>query len=209
MPGRVLSPVFRAKLRDGLKAAGLYESVPKRAWKQNWVVHLKHAGTGDALIEYLSRYLFRPPISNQSIERFEAGRVTFRYRDGQSGHRKCCTVTSEEFIRRFLTHVLPRGFTRLRHYGCFSPGSAKRLAVARGLLERLQGTAKADEISPDPLDLPSIAQRVDPVDPQERASTKPPERRCPLCKTGKTGTMQRIAKIPRPPHIRCPPRAPP
>jgi hypothetical protein len=207
MPGRVLSPIFRAKLRDALKAAGLYESVPKKAWKQDWVVHVKHVGTGQEMIEYLGRYLFRPPISNRSIERFEAGKVTFRYRDGQSGHRKRCTVTTEEFIRRFLVHVLPRGFTRVRHYGCFSPGSAKKLAVARSLLERLQGTAPTSETSRPSLDLEGTELRIDPIDEEEEeAATKPSERPCPFCKKG---TMRRIGEIARAPRVSCAQRAPP
>ncbi len=206
MPGRALSPIFRAKLRDALKTAGLYDSVPKKAWKQDWVVHVEPAGTGDTLIEYLSRYLFRPPISNRSLERFEAGKVTFRYRHGQSGHPKRCTVTAEEFIRRFLVHVLPRGFTRVRHYGCFSPGSAKNLAVARGLLERLQGAEPTNETSRNPLDLESTEVGIDPMDPEEEAAAKPSERRCPFCKKG---TMRRIGEIARATRGRCAQRAPP
>ncbi|MCZ6633069.1 MAG: transposase, partial [bacterium] len=61
MPGRVLSSIFRAKLRDALRAADLYGAVPKKVWKQDWVVHVKHAGTGEEMTGYLSRYLFRPP----------------------------------------------------------------------------------------------------------------------------------------------------
>ena len=207
MPGRMLSPIFRAKLRDALEAAGLYDSVPKKTWKQDWVVHVQHAGTGDALIEYLGRYLFRPPISNRSIERCEAGKVTFRYLDGRTGQRRRCTVTSEEFIRRFLGHVLPRGFTRVRHYGCFSPGSAKKLAVARSLLERLHGAAPSNETSRKPLDLESPETTEWGIEPivDEEADAKP-ERRCPFCKKG---TMRRIAEIARAPRGRCAQRAPP
>jgi hypothetical protein len=210
MPGRALSPIFRAKLRDALQAAGLYDSVPKKAWKQDWVVHVKRAGTGEEMIEYLGRYLFRPPISNPSIEHFEAGKVTFRYRDGQSGHRKRCTVASQEFIRRFLQHVLPRGFTRVRHYGCFSPGSAKKLAVARSLLERLQGTAPTNETSGPVLDLESTELGIDPTDDdEEEAAAEPSERPCPFCKKGKMRRIGEIPRAPRPPRIRCAQRAPP
>jgi ribosomal protein L37AE/L43A len=207
MPGRVLSPIFRAKLRDALRDADLYDTVPEKAWKQDWVVHVKRAGTGEEMTGYLSRYLFRPPISNQSIERYEAGNVTFRYRDGKTGELRRSHVTSEEFIRRFLQHVLPRGFTRVRHYGCFSPGSAKKLALARRLLEGMQGTAPlAEEDSRIPaqpddvkLDAPErdLEHRIDPEDSQEEKATDPSERRCPFCKKA---TMRRIAEIPRPPR---------
>jgi hypothetical protein len=202
MPGRVLSVLFRAKLREALEAAGLYNSVPKKAWKQQWVVHVKDAGTGDTLIEYLSRYLFRPPISNQSIERFEASQVTFRYRDGRSARLRRITVSAEEFIRLFLQHVLPRGFTRVRHYGCFSPGSAKKLAVARALLEGLETTAPPSETLQPPLhDVERSERAID-----EGADDESPERRCPWCKRGR---MRKIGDIPRAPRTRWAPRAPP
>ena len=213
MPGRVLSPIFRAKLRDTLKATGLYDFVPKKAWKQKWVVHVTRTGDGEQMTEYLGRYLFRPPISNRSIVRYHAGRVTFRYRDSASKHQKRCTVTPEEFIRRFLQHVLPRGFTRVRHYGCFSPGSAKKLALARRLLEGLRGTATTPENSPDPIDLNSIEHRIDLADPhEEEKAAKSSERLCPFCKKA---TMRKIAEIPRAPRRRwaqlgqLPQRAPP
>jgi hypothetical protein len=207
MPGRVLSPIFRAKFRDALERAGLYDSVPKKAWKQDWVVHVAPTGNGEQMIEYLGRYLFRPPLSNQSIERYEAGKVTFSYRDGKTKQKRRCSVSSEEFIRCFLQHVLPRGFTRVRHYGCFSPGSAKKLALARSLLEGLQGTATTLEASQAPIDLDvdRIEHDLDGDDPNEEAS-KPSRRCCPSCKKM---TMRRIAEIPRMGRGRCAQRAPP
>jgi len=204
MPGRVLSPIFRAKLRDALRAVRLYDSVPNKAWKQDWVVHVQHVGTGDTLIEYLSRYLFRPPISNRSIERFEAGKVTFRYRDGRSGRSRRCTVTTEEFIRRFLVHVLPRGFTRVRHYGCFSPSSAKKLAVARSLLQRLHPDVPTHEASRASPDVEPV--EIDAMEEEGEAGAKSPERRCPFCKKG---TMRRIGQIARTAPVHRERRAPP
>lgn len=206
LSGRVLSVLFRAKLRDALKNHALYDSVPEKAWKQEWVVHVQHAGTGSTLIEYLSRYLFRPPISDRAITRSRAGQVTFRYRDGRSGNLRHTTVAAEEFIRRFLAHVLPRGFTRVRHYGCFSPGSVQKLAVARSLLERLEGSAPTDETSRAPLDGEGSERAIEPMDPEQEAPAKPSERRCPFCKNG---TMRRIGEIPRTPPGDCSERAPP
>jgi hypothetical protein len=208
MPGRVLSLLFRAKIREALESQGLYDSVPKKAWKQKWVIHVQDAGTGDRLLEYLSRYLFRPPVSDQSIVRFEAGRVTLRYRDGRSGQLRHTTLETFEFIRRFLLHVLPRGFTRVRHYGCFSPGSAKKLAVARSLLERHEGTAPMapmNEASQAPLDLDCVERGVEANDQDETAASTS-ERPCPFCKTG---TMRRVGEIARTPTLRGSPRAPP
>jgi hypothetical protein len=205
MPGRVLSVVFRAKLREAFERLGLDDSVPKKAWKQKWVVHVQDAGTGGTLIEYLGRYLFRPPISNPSIERFEDGRVTFRYRDGRSRQLRRTTLRSDEFIRRFLLHVLPRGFTRVRHYGCFSPGSAQKLALARSLLEGHEGTAATIDTSPARLDPESVELGAEArAEDEDLASTS--DRPCPFCDTG---TMRRVAEIGRIPMERGAPRAPP
>jgi integrase len=174
--------------------------------KQKWVVHVKYAGTGSTLIEYLSRYLFRPPISDRAIAHVEAGRVTFRYRDGRSKKLRCTTVSADEFIRRFLQHVLPRGFTRVRHYGCFSPGSARKRALARSLLERLEGTAPPNETSPPPIDRGGNERGIGPTDENPQAAAKSSDRPCPFCKTG---TMQRVGVIARVPGGRCAQRAPP
>jgi hypothetical protein len=149
--------------------------------------------------------LFRPPLSNRNIERYEAGKVTFRYRDGKTKQQRRCSVSSEEFIRCFLQHVLPRGFTRVRHYGCFSPGSAKKLALARSLLEGLQGTATTLETSQAPIDLDRIEHEIDGDDPNEETS-KISRRCCPLCKKR---TMRSIAEIPRARPGCCAQRAPP
>ena len=205
MPGRVLSVVFRAKLREALERLGLDDAVPKKTWKQKWVVHVQDAGTGDTLIEYLGRYLFRPPISNQSIERFDDGRVTFRYRDARSRQRRRTTLRTDEFIRRFLLHVLPRGFTRVRHYGCFSPGSAQKLALARSLLERHEGTAPATQTSHPRLDPERVELGVEAVTEDEDAASTS-ARSCPFCETG---TMRRVAEIARVPIERRLQRAPP
>ena len=208
MPGRVLSVVFRAGLREALERLGLDDAVPKKAWKQKWVVHVQDAGTGDTLIEYLGRYLFRSPISNQSIERFDAARVTFRYRDARSRQRRRTTLRADEFLRRFLFHVLPRGFTRVRHYGCFSPGSAQKLALARSLLEGHEGTAPTTETSPARLDPERVelgAEAIEAVVEDEDA-TSTSDRSCPFCETG---TMRRVGEIVRVPIERSLQRAPP
>jgi hypothetical protein len=130
-----------------------------------------------------------------------------------AAQQKRCSVTSEEFIRRFLQHVLPRGFTRVRHYGCFSPGSAKKLALARRLLEGLHGTTTVRETLHASINLDSIEHGIDLADPhEEEKPAKSSDRLCPFCKKA---TMRRIAEIPRAPRRRCanwdqgPQRAPP
>jgi hypothetical protein len=136
VPGFALSAIFRAKVRDAFNKAGLINSVPKTVWATNkkWVVHLKHAGTGEKVLEYLARYVFRIAIANSRIERFEAGLVTFRYRDNRTSQIKRCTLSAEAFISRFLLHVLPKRFIKVRHYGLYSTARSRQLQFIRDLL---------------------------------------------------------------------------
>jgi len=74
----------------------------------------------------------------------EDGQVTFGYTDGRSGQRKTCTVSAEEFIRRFLQHVLPKGFSKVRYYGFFSPGRRAALSKVRQLLSATTTPARQE-----------------------------------------------------------------
>jgi len=111
-----------------------------RVRKKRWVVYAKPPFAGpQAVLAYLSRYTHRVAISNRRLIAFDEASVTFRYknykRDGLERQR-VMTIATDEFIRRFLIHVLPRGFHRIRHYGLLA-GSARKscLARARELLE--------------------------------------------------------------------------
>jgi hypothetical protein len=131
---RPLSILFRAKFRDELKKTPLFDLVPAETWKKDWVVHCQPVGSGVAALKYLAPYIFRVAISNNRILDLRDDRVTFRYKDsdtGETGHR---TVTAQEFIRRFLQHVLPKGFVKVRYYGFFSHGNRHLLNQIRRLL---------------------------------------------------------------------------
>lgn len=129
-----LSVLFRAKFRDALKKTELFALAPEEIWQQDWVVHCQPVGNGLAALKYLAPYVFRVAISNKRILKLVDGMVTFRYTESSTGQSKICTVSAEEFIRRFLQHVLPRGFVKVRYYGFFSPGSRHRLSQVRQLL---------------------------------------------------------------------------
>lgn len=199
-PGRVLSVLFRNRIRAGLAAQGHLDAVPRKVWRQKWVVHVQAAGDGRAVVAYLGRYLFRPPLSNSQLEHFDGDRVRFRYRDGASKQTRRCTLPVDELLRRFLQHVLPRGFTRVRYYGCFSPSSRGKLGLARALLE--QQAAASGESIPGPL------LRVPEPESAEPAEGEPggEPRRCSACGVGR---LQPIAVLPRASAVRPPPRAPP
>ena len=180
LPVKALSIIFRAKIRDALRDTPLFAEIPERVWTQDWVVHCQSVGNGVAALKYLAPYIFRVAISNKRILQLENDEVTFGYTDGRSGQRKTCTVAAEEFIRRFLQHVLPLGFSKVRYYGFFSPGKRATLAQIRQLLA----------VAP-------VALRTD---QQASGSTIPtPDLRCPVC--GKTMLLVNTLR----PRSRCPP----
>lgn len=123
----------------GLADRVTFDAFLKPLRKLNWYVNIKDPFAGpDAVLAYLSRYTHRVAISNRRLVRVDADGVAFRYKDYRAGHRerwKTMTLTPHEFIRRFLSHILPKGFHRIRHYGLFANGNrATNIARARALL---------------------------------------------------------------------------
>jgi len=121
MPEKAVAKILRAKFRDALKRhPELFKQVPQKVWRTDWVVNIKSVGSGKKALEYLSRYIFRVAISNQRISRFKDGKVTFTYKDA-NGKWHSTTLDTEKFISRFLQHVLPYRFVKVRYYGFLSP----------------------------------------------------------------------------------------
>lgn len=142
---RILSTVFRAKLlakiETAVKSGKIAESVGggvemsrllKRAARRRWVVYCKPPFAGpEQVFSYLGRYTHRIAISDERIVAMEDDDVTFSYKDRTDGdRRKTMTLPAEAFLRRFLLHVLPGGFVRIRHYG-FLANSVRRDRIAR------------------------------------------------------------------------------
>jgi hypothetical protein len=134
VPVKALSPIFRAKFRDALKQTALFAQVPARVWQNPWVVHSEPVGSGQAAFKYLAPYIFRVAISNNRLRSLHQGAVTFSYKESATDQLKRCTVTAAEFIRRFLQHVLPPRFIKVRYYGLLSPAHRHLLHKARQLL---------------------------------------------------------------------------
>jgi hypothetical protein len=132
-----LSILFRGKFKEGLKKAGLLKALSPKVWRQDWVVHIQPVGKAEAALKYLAAYLFRIAISNKNILSCKNGMVTFRYRDRDSGSYKPMSLPGLEFMRRFLQHVLPKGFQKIRYYGFLSPKK-------KGLFQQIQLLLKAD-----------------------------------------------------------------
>jgi hypothetical protein len=145
-----LSKLFRAKFRAELKKTELFDLVPAESWTKAWVVHSKAVGDGEAALKYLAPYVFRVAISNNRILNMEDGKVTFRYKASDTGKTKHCTLPAEEFMRRFLQHVLPKGFVKIRYYGLFSPGQRHLLNQVRQLLGATDPSQAIDDWPTEP-----------------------------------------------------------
>jgi hypothetical protein len=136
-----LAQMFRAKFRAALCQTPLGTAVPLATWQQAWVVDCRPVGSGRTALRYLAPYVFRVALSNNRIVHVADDRVTFRYRDGETGQPRTCTLLAGEFIRRFLQHVLPKGFVKVRYFGLFSPGKRRLLTQLRHLLALAAGAA--------------------------------------------------------------------
>ncbi len=137
VPVGVLSRKIAAKFRDALKAEAprAFSSVPAGVWQREWVSFCKHYGCGeDAVLNYLSRYVFRTAISNARILSMDRTHVTFRWNDRTAGGWRIERVPGVEFLGRFLQHVLPKGFHRVRYYGLWHPSKRSLSGRARNLL---------------------------------------------------------------------------
>lgn len=183
-----LSKLFRAKFQAALCKTNLYTQAPTAVWSQAWVVDCRPVGNGYAALKYIAPYIFRVALSNNRILKLENDQVTFTYQERTTRKTRRCTLPVESFMRRFLQHVLPKGFMKVRHYGLFSPGNRPRLQRAQHLLGC--STPAAASLS-DTDDLPT------PDSPVVTDTVR--EVLCPHC-----GQLMRCILTIRP-RSRCPP----
>jgi hypothetical protein len=132
-----LSRVFRAKFRDAMQNAGLLHAIDPGLWKKDWIVNSQAVGDGRASLKYLAPYVFRVAISNSRIVDYDNHQVTFRYRKSHSSRWRKMTLNAMEFIRRFLQHVLPAGFMKIRHYGFLNANAKISIQNIRELISVL------------------------------------------------------------------------
>jgi hypothetical protein len=177
-PQRVLAKLFRGKLVSALRqdyAAGkLYRIAPEQVdavldqlMRTDWVIHTKpHLRQADTVLRYLARYTHRTAISLSRIESVDQTSVRFRWKDYRDDRTKTMVLPGEEFLRRFLLHVLPKGLMRIRHYGYL----ANRVRVTR--LKQIRDKLSARHCSKAGL-----------PEPQPLCSERTQDR-CPKCKSG-------------------------
>jgi hypothetical protein len=134
VPVQSLSVIFRAKFRDALKKTDLFDDVPHCVWENDWVIHCKPVGSGDKALTYLAPYIYRVAITNNRIESCDNGKVTYRFKNSRTEQWETKTLPVFDFMHRFLQHVLPKGFVKIRYYGFMAPGRRNLLVVALYLL---------------------------------------------------------------------------
>ena len=134
VPEKPLSILFRGKFRGILARENLLHLVDPAVWQRDWVVNSQAAGDGSASLRYLAPYVFRVAIGDHRIVSCEDGKVTFTYRRVGSKRLRKMTLDAMEFLRRFLQHVLPAGFQKVRHYGFLSPNCATSIEAVRWMV---------------------------------------------------------------------------
>jgi Putative transposase/Transposase zinc-binding domain len=186
LPVGILSRVFRGKFLAGLHAAfrqgrlrfpgklapladsAQFDRLLSQTVQTEWVVHAKRPTKGPAtVLKYLARYTHKTAISDRRLVSLEDGQVTFRWKDyARGGRRRIMTLDAIEFVRRFLMHVLPSGFVRIRHYGLLANCHRReKLALCRELLGATSMTQSdsSDLVTPPALELPVTPTQVCPV----------------------------------------------
>jgi len=200
-PVRALSIVFREKFLDALSGAA---SKGKLVWpeplphqhhyspnlaalilrlrRKRWVVYCKPPVAGpDQVLQYLSRYVYRVAIANRRIVDHADGNVTFTYKDRKHGNvTDALTIPADEFIRRFLLHVLPSGTRRIRHYGLLANRTKKQHLQRCRLLLNAPSTPLAENLPAREIMLRLTGRDIG---------------QCPTCRLGRLRTVRTIAPL--------------
>ena len=184
VPVKALSRLIRGKFRAWIQKQRPDLVVPDAVWRQDWVVHCTPWSAGEtAVLDYLARYAFRVALANCRLLAMNEQTVTFRYTDRETGRCQHCTLSGHEFIRRFLQHVLPSHFHKLRYFGLWH--SSKRALLNRArLLLQLSAPQAA------PASTPSAAQPSN--SPEPRTGAVFDGAPCPVCKQGRLRHVQEI-----------------
>jgi hypothetical protein len=179
VPVKALSRLFRGNFLGRIRRQFKDINLPKSISQKDWVVHCKPAVQGNrTVLNYLARYIHRIAITNSRIISADNNRVTFRYKGSGDAQTRTMTVGAEEFIRRFLQHVLPAGVHKVRYYSLWSPSNRKKLLEVQQILTQ-SGNDQQEGFEED-------------VDVE---APKPSEaRKCPHCQRG---TLVWIRRLPR------------
>lgn len=186
-PKSALATIVRARFRDAFAGRCPQLDVPRHVWQIPWVVHITPWPRGEqAVLEYLARYVFRIAITDRRILAVGDDTVTFRYNDRPAGHQRAETVSGHEFLRRFLQHVLPAGFHKVRYYGLWHASRRDQVNNLRNVLLLQQPAARSVQHAAAEMTGPAPAADANPD-----KSLQP--RRCPHCQTGHLRLLCRLS----------------
>jgi hypothetical protein len=160
VPVKALSPIYRALFKEAMRHAGLLEHIDPQVWTIPWNVHSQAHHHGHSAFTYLAPYVFKVAISNRRIVGLTDRTVTCTYRKVGSARLRTTHLDGMEFLRRFLQHVLPDGFMKVRHFGLLHTSCALPLTTIRLLI--VQAHAGEDQ-------------------PTQRPSPQPLTAHCPSC----------------------------
>ena len=185
----------------------LHRALPMGAWRKRWNVQIQPVGKGDTALGYLARYVQKTAIAANRLLHSDAQGVTISWTDRQTGAQRTQKLLGHEFLRRFLQHVLPKGLTRVRHFGWLSPAAKKTYTAIKSTLE----ADPSRTAPPAPTPEASAADPATPGTPTPEAPPKPHKHCCPNCQVEMHFKEYWPAhKLGRgPPGYRPPPRAAP
>lgn len=177
VPIKALAKLVRGKFKALLRRKCPDLTIPDAVWRTPWILHVTAWGNGEqAVLDYLARYVFRVALTNARIVGLDGQAVTIQYKERKTGRRRTCRLSGEEFMRRFLQHVLPRGFHKVRYSGLWHP---RQRANAARVRQMLQLRAPPEPDPPQELVLPSLDQS----DTEPMPLIEP--RICPHCQNGR------------------------
>lgn len=179
LPVAKLAAVFARRMEEATRALApaQHAALPAGTWRRHWSVHSQPAGSGEAVVRYLARYVSRTAISDERLVWADDDHVVFNYTDSQTQQRKRCTLSAGEFLRRYLQHVPPSGQHRVRYFGWMHPAAKARRMKIETLLQK-----------------PIVVTSPPPESPRWHL-------RCPHCERF---TLVRVGALPR--QARAPPR---
>jgi hypothetical protein len=185
LPIKALAKLVRGKFRALLQRRCPDLVIPDVAWQVPWILHVTAWGNGEqAVLDYLARYVFRIALTNARIVGLDDETVTIQHKDRKTGHARTCRLSGDEFMRRFLQHVLPRGFHKVRYFGLWHPAQRHNAARVRQMLQ-LQAPPKPDPLQ-DPSVPPLVLPDAEPVPPIEPMI-------CPHCQQGRLIFIRRLS----------------
>jgi len=158
LPVKAMSIIFKAKLKAAMKKYRLYTQIPPAVWDQSFNVNCQAVGESERSIKYLAPYVFKVAISDYRIVNVENRRVKFKYKKSNSNRFRTMDLDVFEFMRRYLQHVLPTGFMKVRYFGFLNPNCSVSLDKISALIQIAFGfLLKMPKIDIKPLKVPTCS----------------------------------------------------